>query len=129
MWELQPKRVQVDFGLEIGKFGRGAFGSEMHQRWVNDAETQTIFAKHFFVPISENVPLRALSTYVQDTLCRVLPNQLDVEDSARILCHASPDRTGQHEQQVLREGADRTAAHFTRVAAGDRRRAFRGSSR
>ena len=40
VWELQPNRVQVDFGLDIGKLGRGAFGNEQHQRWVNDVQTQ-----------------------------------------------------------------------------------------
>lgn len=82
-WELQPQRVLIDFGLEIGKLGRGAFGNEMHRRWVNDIQVQREFATRFFVPISENIPLRALSTDVQDTC--VPPHMCRTNSTSKVL--------------------------------------------
>lgn len=85
VWELQPNRVQVDFGLEIGKLGRGAFGSEQHQRWVNDMQVQRSFAQVFFVPISENIPLRPVSTDVPETC---VPAQSCRSNSTSKVLHA-----------------------------------------
>ena len=83
VWELQPQRVLIDFGLDIGKIGRGSFGNEMHRRWVNDMEMQREFATRFFVPISENIPLRALSTDVQDTC--VPPQMCRTNSTSKVL--------------------------------------------
>ena len=66
-WHLQPGRNKVDFGIDIGKLGRGAFGNENHRRWVNDAQVQASFAKNFFVPMNEQIPLRQLSSDVPNT--------------------------------------------------------------
>jgi hypothetical protein len=66
-WENQPGRKKYDFGADIGKLEYGAFGDEEHRRWVNDIEQRHEFAKLFYIPMYENVPLRALSTDVPNT--------------------------------------------------------------
>ena len=69
-WHLQPGRNKVDFGIDIGKLGRGAFGNEYHRRWVNDAQVQASFAKNFYVPINEKIPLRHISSDVPNTFVK-----------------------------------------------------------
>lgn len=66
-WHNQPGRKRYDFGIDIGKIEQGAFGDEEHRRWVNDTEEQFMFAKFFYVPMSEKIPLRKLSTDVPNT--------------------------------------------------------------
>jgi hypothetical protein len=66
-WHKQPGRKTYDFGVDIGKLEQGAFGDENHRRWVNDAEEQRSFAQFFYVPMTENVPMRKLSTDVPNT--------------------------------------------------------------
>lgn len=66
-WENQPGRKRYDFGADIGKLEQGAFGDEIHRRWVNDAKEQSLFAKLFYVPMTGNVPLRKVSTDVPNT--------------------------------------------------------------
>jgi hypothetical protein len=67
VWHLQPGRIKLDFGPEIGKLGRGAFGDENHRRWVNDVNVQASFAYTFFVPINEQIPMKRVSTDVPNT--------------------------------------------------------------
>lgn len=67
VWHLQPGRIKLDFGPEIGRLGRGAFGDEHHRRWVNDINVQASFACTFFVPINEQIPMKRVSTDVPNT--------------------------------------------------------------
>ena len=83
VWELQPGRVEMDFGPEAGKLGRGAFGNEAHRRWVNDVRVQADFASTFYVPISENIPLRRVSTDVLNT--PVNPESCRTNSTSKVL--------------------------------------------
>jgi len=66
-WQLQHNRRLFDFGLDMGKLEKGAFGDEDHRRWVHDPDEQSKFARLFYVPMTERIPLRKLSTDVPDT--------------------------------------------------------------
>jgi hypothetical protein len=74
-WEKQPGRVTYQFGPDVGKLEVGAFGDTFHRNWINDRVEQGEFAKLFFVPMFESVPLRVLSNdipspVVSTTNCR-----------------------------------------------------------
>ena len=67
MWEQQPGRKRLDFGLNIGKMGQGSFCNEDHRRWVTDTVILGKFASLFFVPMIENISLQKLSTDMPNT--------------------------------------------------------------
>lgn len=67
-WERQQGRVRYQFGPDVGKLEVGAFGDTFHRKWINDQAEQSEFAKYFFVPMFESVPLRALSNDIPSTI-------------------------------------------------------------
>lgn len=82
-WDKQPGRVKVDFGMERGKLGMGAFGSEQHRRWVNDDQAQMEFAKRFYVPMNERIPLRTVGSDVDGT--PVNPTRCRTNSTSKVL--------------------------------------------
>jgi hypothetical protein len=66
-WNNQPGRKRFDFGPQINKLEQGAFNDEAHRRWVNDTQELCEFARLFYVPMTDDVPLWKLSTDVSNT--------------------------------------------------------------
>ena len=99
-WEFQPGRTRVEFGPEIGKLGRGAYNNEAHRRFVNDDEAQAKFAKFFYVPIHENIPLRKLK---HDVATPILNAEKCRTNSTSKILHAFTKMHPQTELDIMND--------------------------
>ncbi|NBX17962.1 MAG: hypothetical protein EBR09_11410, partial [Proteobacteria bacterium] len=84
-----PNRLVTPYWLQQGherqnnQLVNGAFGSDQQRAWCNDRGGHVEFAARFFAPWKEDIPLRAVSTDIADTV--VDPLACSSNSTAKIL--------------------------------------------
>ena len=95
---VTPYWKQPGHELVNNQLVSGAFGSNQHRTWCNDKRAQSDFASLFCAPWKENIPLRAVSTDIADTV--INPLACSTNSTAQLL-HAIKISHKQTELDVI----------------------------